>query len=355
MNQIEDNNLNHQNQAREVSDTLALVQEPRVTVLMITYNHANYLSEAIEGVVNQQCDFSFELIIGEDASTDTTLQISLEYQKRYPRIIRVIHSPNNVGMNANSLRIFNKARGEYIAYCEGDDYWCTPYKLARQVALMESNRKIGIVHSDWTRCHLRNGAWEYSLTKSVHARVSEKYLSGNIFATWHYPKILRTCTILLRRETVAEWYASGLMDAKYHFGDSVLSAWITARSQVGYVPEVTAVYRVSPNSALRSGARARVAFYKSALEFDTAARAFFAVGADYPLGYRWDSAAGLLLWALRSCDLPAIRIALADFKRHFTLINFIATGYKTIVMRLPTLKRRRRQMPHQATKAGQSQ
>ena len=182
----------------------------------------------------------------------------------------------------------------------------------------------------------------------MHGRVSEKYLSGKIFSTWHYPKILRTCTILLRKDTLAEWYDSHLMDPKYHFGDSILSAWITERSKVGYIPKIMSVYRVSPNSALRSGAKARVAFYKSALEFDTAARAFFSDRADYPMGYRWETAASLLLWGLRSHDMPAIKFALTDFKQHFSLLSFIVTAYKTLAMRLPTLKRQRRQTPCEA-------
>lgn len=115
---------------------------------MITYNHADYLAEAIEGVVKQSCDFPFELIIGEDASSDATRQIALEYQKRFPEIIRVIYSENNVGMNINSKRIFEKARGEYIAYCEGDDFWIDTEKLKKQVAIIKQNPQIGIVHSN---------------------------------------------------------------------------------------------------------------------------------------------------------------------------------------------------------------
>ena len=334
-----------QDQTQETSDPDRLVSSPQVSVLMITYNHADYLAEAIEGVVSQKCDFPFELIIGEDASSDATRQVALDYQRRYPAIIRVLHSVSNVGMNENSLRIFEKARGEYVAYCEGDDFWCAQDKLAKQVALMESDSRIGIVHSDWTRATLQEGSWKYNIEKSVHRRVSPKYLSGNVFRTWHYPKILRTCTILLRKQTMADWYQSGLMDGQYLFGDSVLSAWITSHWQVGYISDVTAVYRVSPNSALRSGVKARVAFYKSALEFDTAARAFFAERTDYQGGYRWDAAAGLLLWGLRARDWPAMKTALLDFRQHFTLIGFAATGLQTVSMRLPTLRRQPRRIP----------
>lgn len=103
-----------------------------------------------------------------------------------------------------------------------------------------------------------------------------------------------------------------------------------------------AVYRASPNSALRSGAKSRVAFYKSSLQFDTAARAFFAGNTDYPAGYQWESAVGLLLWGARALDLQAILPALHDFWRHFTVVGFITTGLKSFSMRLPTIRRQSR-------------
>jgi glycosyltransferase involved in cell wall biosynthesis len=308
---------------------------------MITYNHGDYLAEAIEGVVNQQCDFPFELLIGEDASTDATLEIALDYQRRYPDRVRVIHSAKNVGMNANGTRIFERARGRYVSYCEGDDFWCTSDKLTRQVSLIECSEDVGIVHSDWTKARLCNGKWVYDLAKSVHHRVPTRFLEGNLFPTWHFPKILRTCTILLRKETIQAELDSGLTLGDYPFGDTILSAFVTSYWKVAYAPEVTAVYRVSPNSALRSGPARRVAFYKAGLRFDTAARRYFANDAPYGGGYRWDTAAGLLLWGLLARDFGAMKDALRDFRQHFTLWQFLVVGYKTVRLRIPTLRRQR--------------
>ena len=156
---------------------------------MITYNHEHYLADAIQGVINQICDFEFELIIGEDCSQDATRQIALDYERQYPNIIRVVYSDKNVGMNANSRRIFDQARGRYVAYCEGDDFWCDRNKLAQQVALIENNPNVSIVHSDWTRAHFIDNTWQYDYQESVHRRVHNKYLPGNLANTWHYPKI----------------------------------------------------------------------------------------------------------------------------------------------------------------------
>jgi glycosyltransferase involved in cell wall biosynthesis len=324
----------------EISDADQLVSDPLVSVLMITYNHEAYLAEAIRGVVEQQCNFPFELIIGEDASSDGTLNVAVEYQKRFPKIIRVVHSITNAGMNENGKRVFDLARGKYVSYCEGDDFWCAHDKLARQVEIIERDERVGIVHSDWIKTRSVRGEWVHDFRKSVHRRVPLRLLEGDLFPTWHFPKILRTCTVLLRRDTVQELVRSGLAKSEYHFGDSVLNAFVTSQFKVAYLPKITAVYRISPNSALRSGSKARVDFYRSALQFDSDARRYFEGRARYRSGFRWDSAAGLLVWGLRARDFRAVLDALSDFTRHFTLLEFIRTGISTCALRIP---RRRRQ------------
>lgn len=326
----------------EVSDPDRLVREPLVSVLMITYNHAEYIAEAIEGVVAQQCNFAFELIIGEDASKDETKSIALEYQRCYPEIIRVVYSESNVGMNANGRRVFSRARGKFVALCEGDDYWCWVHKLAKQVELIALDDQVGIVHTDWVRSRRGVDGWQVAWGESVHRRVPLTLLEGDIFGTFHYPKILRTCTVLVRRDVIEDCGRSVLGQKEYKFGDAVLAAYTTSRWKVAYLAEVTAVYRESPNSVLRSGNRARLDFLKSSLEFDTEARHFFVERKDYPQAYRWEVSMGLLLWAIRARDIDAARFALSDIRDHFGLFDFIAAGWKTIVMRRPTLLRQQR-------------
>ena len=329
----------------EVSDQNQLVANPLVSVLMITYNHADYLAEAIEGVVSQRCEFPFELIIGEDASKDDTLKVALDYQRRYPEIIRVLHSATNVGMIANVNRVYARARGEFTSVCEGDDFWCARDKLARQAEILKKDTLVGIVHADWTRMTCKNGTWQFDLRKSVHRRVPARLLEGDLFSTWHFPKVLRTCTVMLRRQIALEMLDSELWRKPYRFGDSVQNAFVTSNWLVAYLPEVVAVYRVSPNSALRSGAAARVEFYKSCLEFDADAQAFFASRRAYAKNYRWESDMALLLWSLRAIDEKSIRFALRDMWEHFDPIEFVATGCKALWMRVPTLRRQPRELP----------
>jgi glycosyltransferase involved in cell wall biosynthesis len=133
----------------EFSDSSCLVSNPVVSVVMPTYNHGRYLREAIDGVVSQQTSFPFELIIGDDCSTDGTREIALEYQKLRPDIIRVLTADTRVGMHENDARIFSAVRAPYMAFCEGDDYWDRTDKLTRQVAILESQPQASLVCSSW--------------------------------------------------------------------------------------------------------------------------------------------------------------------------------------------------------------
>lgn len=112
---------------------------PKVSVMMLTYNHEKYIAEAIRGVVLQKFSHPFELVIGDDCSTDNTLHICKEWQQRYPHIIKIIEREKNVGVHRNLMETLAACTGEYLAKCEGDDYWCSKHKLARQVDYMEKH------------------------------------------------------------------------------------------------------------------------------------------------------------------------------------------------------------------------
>ncbi len=111
---------------------MAIHSEPLVSVNTITFNHAPYIRTCIEGALMQKTNFPFEIVIGEDCSTDGTREIVFEYANNYPEKIRVITSDANVGAMENDKRTNFSCRGEYIAYCEGDDFWIDPLKLQKQ-------------------------------------------------------------------------------------------------------------------------------------------------------------------------------------------------------------------------------
>ena len=124
------------------------MRDPLVSVVMTTYNHEPYIAQAIEGVLSQETDFPMELIIGEDCSTDRTREIVLEFQRRYPEMIRVLLSEKNVGMHENFRRTALAARGKYMAFCEGDDWWHRRDKLKIQIPFFRADNSLVCVAGD---------------------------------------------------------------------------------------------------------------------------------------------------------------------------------------------------------------
>jgi len=112
-----------------------------VSACIITYNHEKYIRQCLYGAIIQDVDFSYEIVIGDDHSTDSTAAICQEYADRYPDIIRFVNRESNLGMNGNWTNTMLSCRGKYIALCEGDDFWTDSNKLQQQVDFLEKNGK----------------------------------------------------------------------------------------------------------------------------------------------------------------------------------------------------------------------
>ena len=118
---------------------------PLVSVSLITYNHEKFINQAIEGVLMQNVNFLYEIVLGEDCSVDKTRQIIKEYAENNPRRFKLILHEKNVGAMANQKLVFESCIGKYIALLEGDDYWTDPLKLQKQVDFLEQ-------HKEYTMC-----------------------------------------------------------------------------------------------------------------------------------------------------------------------------------------------------------
>lgn len=141
-----------------------------VQVQTITYQHAPYIRDCIEGVLMQKTNFPFEYLIGEDCSTDGTREIIFDYAKKYPEKIRVITADQNFGMMGNIRRCRLAARGKYIALCEGDDYWTDPYKLQKQVDYMEQHPEVSITYHDACKVDADKNILEQSMLPEIRKR-----------------------------------------------------------------------------------------------------------------------------------------------------------------------------------------
>ena len=97
--------------------------KPKISILVITFNHEKFIGEALDGILKQRVEVPIEIIIADDCSTDSTLQIASRYQIANPDIIKILSTEKNLGHTRNYVRAWEMARGDYIAHCDGDDYW----------------------------------------------------------------------------------------------------------------------------------------------------------------------------------------------------------------------------------------
>lgn len=147
---------------------------------MLAYNHEPYIAQAIESIIFQETDLDFELIIGEDCSTDNTKEIIKKYVEKYPQKIKLVESELNVGMHENFLRTLFACDGEYICQCDGDDYWDNPLKLQIQYDFLESNKDYVLVCGNAKRFNDYNQTFEgeipiYSVDRDVTFRKLIRY------------------------------------------------------------------------------------------------------------------------------------------------------------------------------------
>ena len=117
----------------------------KVSVVIATYNHEKYIRHTLESVVAQKTNFEFEVLVGDDCSTDGTAAIVREFAEKYPDIIVPFIREKNLGMGGNIADLVFRTSGEYVAFIEGDDYWIDNHKLQKQVDFLDS-------HPDYVAC-----------------------------------------------------------------------------------------------------------------------------------------------------------------------------------------------------------
>ena len=207
---------------------------PRVSVAMITYNHEKFIRQAVESVMMQETDFPYELVIGEDFSTDRTREICLDLQRKYPERIRLLLPEKNIGAKANEAQVFRACDGDFIALLEGDDFWTDARKLQDQVDFLERNPDCSacfalakVISAD------NQSAQFYIPAKDTPSRrfTTEDLLDRNRIAT---------CSLLLRNvvaEIPFERFDHLTMT------DWPLNVMLSLRGPIGYLNHEMAAYR----------------------------------------------------------------------------------------------------------------
>lgn len=219
----------------------------KVSIWCTAYNHQKYIRQCLDGFVNQKTNFEFEAIVHDDASTDSTASIIREYEQKYPNIIKPIYQTVNQysQKHINMINTFflPKAKGKYIAMCEGDDYWIDPLKLQKQIDFLEEHEECGLVHTYFNYVNTSNE--EINPPNLFYQELKNRICDGYI---WDYylvnPGFILTCTCCFRMSL----YRS-LENIYFDYG---LFMMIARQSEVYCLKDVTASYRVNPNGAIRT-------------------------------------------------------------------------------------------------------
>jgi len=214
---------------------------PVVSVFCITYNHVNFIRDAIEGFLMQETTFPVEIFIHDDASTDGTAKIVREYAEKYPHLFWTLLQTENQWSKGNPnpyfFKLMQQQRGEFIALCEGDDYWTRKDKLQQQVNFLRLNNDCALCH------HLvfYEGAEIKEDQRFFPApKYHRKKIQGFELASGNF---IKTCAILYRRKWINVEKLNRIT-AGIRLGDWPLFAILSQFGAIGYLENCMAVYRI---------------------------------------------------------------------------------------------------------------
>lgn len=217
----------------------------KVSVLCTAFNHEPYLRDALEGFVNQRTSFRFEVLVSDDASSDGTAAIIREYAEKYPDLIRPFLLEKNVfsqGIDIYETLLFPESRGQYLAACEGDDYWTDPDKLQLQVDFLDSHPEYSAcVHNTVAKTVGGDEPDRVLFAQSGDRDIPfEQVIHGMSFA-------FHTSSIVGRREFIAEPPDFHDIAWPYGFTDYAVGVWLTMKGKVRFLDRCMSVYRIASN------------------------------------------------------------------------------------------------------------
>lgn len=215
--------------------------QPKVSILVPVFNHAKFIGQMIQGALMQQTDFAFEIIIGDDASTDGTQAIIQQYASQFPQIKAFLHpqnlgptTPRELGGKNNVAFLFEQCSGQYIALCEGDDYWTDALKLQKQVDFLDNHPEYSICHHQLEVIYEDNSpAHPFNDPDQADTSDISDLLRDN---KW----ILGTASTVFRNV-----FQSGLADWWWKSASGDLGIFIQAarHGKIKYLPETMGCYR----------------------------------------------------------------------------------------------------------------
>ncbi|RXJ46032.1 glycosyltransferase [Gelidibacter gilvus] len=205
----------------------------KVSIIVLSYNHESYLHETLQSLTDQKTKFEYEILVGDDCSPDNSRLIIDQFYGKHPNKIKRIYPEKNLGPNANYLNCLRNAKGQFIAFCEGDDYWIDENKLQKQVDFLEQNPKYGGVCGE---------VISRDIEKKSEERIPLKEEGVICFEDIVFQNKIHSNTILFRNELIN--IDSLDVIKQLSIGDWYLHLLVTMQRPYYYLPQYLALYRV---------------------------------------------------------------------------------------------------------------
>lgn len=216
-----------------------------VSVTCTVYNHEKYLRKCLDGFVMQKTNFKFEVLIHDDASTDASADIIREYEKKYPDIIKPIYQTVNQysqGIKISPTYLYPRAKGKYLAWCEGDDYWCDENKLQKQFDVMEKHPECSIcVHK--VESILENGKKleKFHPAFNINKRIVDNDAYVELMTDRSY-YLFQTSSYFIRK-SLFDYKNKPEFWANSDVGDVPIILYCVSKGNLYYIDEVMSCYR----------------------------------------------------------------------------------------------------------------
>lgn len=264
--------------------------EVMVTIRCLAYNHEPYIRQCLDGFVMQKTNFRFEAIVHDDASTDGTTAIIKEYAEKYPEIIKpILQTENQYSKHNGSIgRILDEhTHGKYIALCEGDDYWTDPYKLQKQVDILEKNNDYVLSHTafQFQIEYNNNEIKDSNEATNKNVDIINNDLPNIVTHILNYNEYrIQTATVLFRKETLFKTKQDKIKQKEPLFlmGDTPLWVRLCQYGKIHFLQDNTTIYRLHMNSACRETTNVkRLRFNLSCAEMRTYYASLYNIDKSY--------------------------------------------------------------------------
>ena len=224
--------------------------ENKISVIVCTYNQEDTIGRNLDSILMQQCHVPYEIIIGEDCSTDNTLDICQRYAAQYPNIIRLIANQENKGIADNYFDCILASSGKYIADCAGDDFWTDPLKLEKEVTIMEQHPHVSMVITDWNFYDEESQQTRRGNQRKLPPITEGKHMLEDII-TQTGMNTFHLCTALYRSDIFRSCYQENIfLFRNKDFGceDIQIAFCMAQNGDIAYIDDVTLNYSIGKNN-----------------------------------------------------------------------------------------------------------